>query len=589
MEKLKACGYVRVSTAMQAEEGESLATQRKQIEDFVKQKDWILTKIYADEGATATKVEYRVQFQQMIADAKAGHFKVIIFYKLSRFARNARDYQNYVFELKKYGVDLISIKENIDPSTPTGKMIAGMLALFAEWEHEAIREQMAENKTVRWQEKRIFLGTSPFGYKWNKATKKLEINQEEANIYLEMVKLCAKQNMTLRDIAISLNNRGLVPDRVLIDGTIKKKAPWSPVTVSHILKNPCYYGHYVLNKTVYEDGQRGAGTKHTKNLKPASENISFPIDALITKQEWDKIQDTIKFHIRIPKHINDTTLNSYLRSALVCGRCGAKMEVKQGNKRKDGSVYRYYCCHYTTLGKKDLQLKNRKCDLPYINADMVEDEVWGNFRLLFRIDTQESRNALNKLVDPTLYDEDIAKLNEASLHLENELMRCERKRKKLWSLLEEPDKFNSDEVSLKLRENDVEKLTIQGNMKKIADELEEKKKLKEDSERFAIFFNEKGNIYKTFEDEISKLSLSDRKLLIESMLNKPIIVNWVPDDHSYIDPLTPILRRADGKGGKQTPGLQIHSSFRINSDILNRFIEEGKIEGLNKDSSECSY
>jgi hypothetical protein len=265
------------------------------------------------------------------------------------------------------------------------------------------------------------------------------------------------------------------------------------------------------------------------------------------------------------------------------------MEVKQGNKRKDGSVYRYYCCHYTTLGKKDLQLKNRKCDLPYIKADMVEDEVWGNFRLLFRIDTEESRKALNKLVDPTLYDEDIAKLNEASLHLENELMRCERKRKKLWNLLEEPEKFNSDEVSLKLKENDIEKLTIQGNMKKISDELEEKRKLKVDSERFAKFFNEKGNIYKTFEDEISKLSLSDRKLLIESMLNKPIIVNWVPDDHSYIDPLTPILIRGNGKGGKQTPGLQIHSSFRINSDILNRFIEEGKIEGLNKDSRQCCY
>jgi hypothetical protein len=62
-------------------------------------------------------------------------------------------------------------------------------------------------------------------------------------------------------------------------------------------------------------------------------------------------------------------------------------------------------------------------------------------------------------------------------------------------LLDKPEKFNDDEVSIKLRENDVEKLTIQGNMKKISDELGEKKKLKEDSERFAKFFNEKGNIY----------------------------------------------------------------------------------------------
>jgi hypothetical protein len=74
------------------------------------------------------------------------------------------------------------------------------------------------------------------------------------------------------------------------------------------------------------------------------------------------------------------------------------------------------------------------------------------------------------------------------------------------------------------------------------------------------------------------------------MLNKPIIVNWIPDVLSYEDPLTPVLIRKDGKrGGKQTPGLKIHSSICINSVILNRFIEEGKIEGLNKVSRDCPY
>jgi site-specific DNA recombinase len=164
MESIKVCGYSRVSTNLQVTEGESLDTQKQQITDFAKQKNWILTKIYTDEGQSGSKIEHRVQFQQMVQDAKQGVFSVIIFTKLSRFARNAREYMNLSFELDKYNVQLASIKENIDPLTRTGKMISGILSLFAEWEYETIKEQMFENKIARWKDNRSFIGKVPFGY-----------------------------------------------------------------------------------------------------------------------------------------------------------------------------------------------------------------------------------------------------------------------------------------------------------------------------------------------------------------------------------------------------------------------------------------
>ena len=75
----RAVGYIRVSTPLQAKEGESLETQKKQIRSFCDQKDWELTYIYADEGVSGAKAEHRTQFQQMLKDAKEGQFDVIVF------------------------------------------------------------------------------------------------------------------------------------------------------------------------------------------------------------------------------------------------------------------------------------------------------------------------------------------------------------------------------------------------------------------------------------------------------------------------------------------------------------------------------
>jgi DNA invertase Pin-like site-specific DNA recombinase len=140
----------------------------------------------------------------MVQDAKQGKFEVIIFTKLSRFARNAREYMNLSYELEKHGISLVSIKENIDPTTSAGKMMAGILALFAEWEHETIKEQMHENKMARWKEQRIFIGMPPYAYYWNKETKQLEINEEEAKVYQLIVDMYLNQKMSFEDICLKL-------------------------------------------------------------------------------------------------------------------------------------------------------------------------------------------------------------------------------------------------------------------------------------------------------------------------------------------------------------------------------------------------
>lgn len=330
---LKVAGYIRVSTPGQAAEGESLSTQTDQIAHFIKAKGWKLFKQYEDRGLSGAKADTRPSFMAMIEDARKGMFQGIVFSKLSRFARNTSDFLKYQKELKDKGVSLFSIKEGIDPSTKQGDFTMKLMALIAEWEKETIREQMYENKMIRWRDGRTFVGKPPFGYVWNKEAKKLEVNEREAAIYREIVKMYTGLSLSMKDIAIKLGDRGLKA----------KKKPFSSVVISDILKNPAYYGHYVLNRYVYEDGKRMNGKKD-KKLKPESEHIVFDIPALISKPEWDALQVKTNFNKMKSKRSSYDQRLYWLRDLLVCGECGGIVKPHHGATRKDKSFPRYYTC-----------------------------------------------------------------------------------------------------------------------------------------------------------------------------------------------------------------------------------------------------
>jgi len=326
-----------------------LTTQRKQISEYAKYRNWTLNTIYSDEGISGTRIEYRTDFKKMIEDAKQGKFEVVIFTKLSRFARNAREYMNLSCELESHGISLVSIKENIDPTTRDGKMMGGILALFSEWEHETIREQMNENKMSRWMNQQTFIGTPPYAYYWNKDNKQLEINQKEAKIYHLIVDLYLNQKMSYQDICIKLKNEGVKC----------KRAYWSSSTISYILKNPAYYGYCIVNQFKYTDGARGAGTRRTKHKKPALEHITFNTPSLISKTQWDEIQKQIEFNKFKSKRSNKTE-DLILRDVLICERCGGRVKPTVGNIRKDETVPRYYACYWASTSKKNLIASGRK-------------------------------------------------------------------------------------------------------------------------------------------------------------------------------------------------------------------------------------
>ena len=164
--KKRVAGYGRVSTAGQIE-GTSLEEQKRKITERCKKEDYELVDLYFDEGISGGSLQ-RQQLQRMREDAKAKKFDAVLFTKLDRLGRNARDIHNIWYEFNKdMGINFICID---DPSVSTegkmGNLMVGMMASFAQFEKETIRERTTNGRRSSWNNNQLPIGNHqmPYGY-----------------------------------------------------------------------------------------------------------------------------------------------------------------------------------------------------------------------------------------------------------------------------------------------------------------------------------------------------------------------------------------------------------------------------------------
>jgi DNA invertase Pin-like site-specific DNA recombinase len=77
-----------------------------------------------------------------MTDARARRIDVVVYWRLDRFGRNLRHLVNAIEDLTSAGVGFVSLGESIDTSSPTGRLLLGVLGSFAEFERERIRERI---------------------------------------------------------------------------------------------------------------------------------------------------------------------------------------------------------------------------------------------------------------------------------------------------------------------------------------------------------------------------------------------------------------------------------------------------------------
>jgi len=127
--------YARVSTHDQ----QTLALQRNAMVAYAQQRRGAIVAVVEDVGSG---VHERLQREELMRAARRREIDAIVVWRLDRWGRSLADLVSTLQELYELGVGFISLSEALDFATPTGRAMAGMLAVFAEFERGILRERV---------------------------------------------------------------------------------------------------------------------------------------------------------------------------------------------------------------------------------------------------------------------------------------------------------------------------------------------------------------------------------------------------------------------------------------------------------------
>lgn len=330
----KAVAYARFSSDNQRDE--SIDAQLRAIYDFASRNDIIVINEYIDKAFSA-KTDNRPSFLQMIKDSIKGEYDLVLVHKLDRFARNRYDSAHYNHQLKKNNVKLVSVIENFDDS-PEGIMMMALLEGMSEYYSANLSREVKKGMQENALKAMHTGGIAPLGYDIDPQTRKLIINEHEAQAVKLIFKM-AVQGYSYDTIAEELRK---------LSYKTKVGREFARNSLNSILANEKYTGTYIFNRSSAADMD---GHRNSHKFKDDEDiiRIENAIPALVSKADFD----TIAAMMQKRKHqfLGHNCKEVYLLSGKIfCGLCGTPFT---GYRRYEGRnktlVVRYTC---TTRNKK---------------------------------------------------------------------------------------------------------------------------------------------------------------------------------------------------------------------------------------------
>ena len=135
---VRAALYARVSTA---NNGQDPSMQIRELREYCERRGWKVSGEYVDEGISGTK-DSRPELNKLMADAHRRRFDAVIVWRFDRFARSVSHLLRALENFKALGIEFVSFSEQVDTSTPTGKMVFTVLGAVAELERSLIAERV---------------------------------------------------------------------------------------------------------------------------------------------------------------------------------------------------------------------------------------------------------------------------------------------------------------------------------------------------------------------------------------------------------------------------------------------------------------
>jgi DNA invertase Pin-like site-specific DNA recombinase len=134
----RAAIYLRVSTT-----GQTVENQRRELEQVAEHRGWTVAGIYEDAGISGAKSrDQRPGLDQLLKDASRRKFDVVMAWAIDRIGRSLSDLLSTIEQLQATGVDLYLDQQNIDTTTPAGRLLFQVTGAFAEFERSMIRQRV---------------------------------------------------------------------------------------------------------------------------------------------------------------------------------------------------------------------------------------------------------------------------------------------------------------------------------------------------------------------------------------------------------------------------------------------------------------
>ncbi len=369
--------YLRVSTEEQRER-QSIATQRDAAERYCLASGLPVYRVYADDGVSGTiPVGLRPDGSELLRDARLKKFDQVVVYKLDRLGRETGLILEAVAELKRCGVRVQSITESLDNETSSGRLMITLLSGFATHEREVIRERSLAGTNRRAKNGAWMGGVVPYGYRKVGEKDKAHITPSEepipgldlseAEIIRTIYRMSATEKKSCFFIAEHLNRIGAPPsyirdERLVTRGKRKSRTSglWRPGRVRNMLVNPTYMGQHQFGK---------------RSKNPNRELIAQEVQAIVSKEIWQKAQRTLKSNVLFSKR---NSCHQYLLRGLVkCGLCGLTY-IGLTNRRPSGKTDFYYRCNGKHGTRGIYGANGHRCPSKDVNGDFLEASVWAD-------------------------------------------------------------------------------------------------------------------------------------------------------------------------------------------------------------------
>lgn len=339
----------------------SLDAQRLAGENYIasqKYNGWICLPDRYDDGGFSGGTLDRPAMQRLLQDAKDGKFDVIVVYKIDRLSRSICDFAELSKILDEYNVSFVSVTQEINTSTSSGRMMLNILMTFAQYEREVITERVRDKMTATRKRGQWIGGRIPFGYKLE--DKHLLIDPQNA----EEVKWIYKRFLEIQELgrlANELNEREVFT---------QYGDPWTVSSLKTVLLNREYIGEIDFKGSIYTGEQ----------------------PAILDKELWDDVQD-IFLNKYIPNPTGGRKRNDVLLSGILrCGHCGGMMTPNYAYKNK--KKYCYYVCI------RDIKRSKSICPIRRVSAGAIEKIVLDEVGTILKQPTFVSRIANELDEDP---------------------------------------------------------------------------------------------------------------------------------------------------------------------------------------------